>query len=145
MTSSESDRIQKTCVPATVPNFLCDLEQVVERSQDLCFFICEMGTISLPNSALLGREEKEVFPPHPGTVVSQEKVEAVPLLVAAAAQSSGPHSSSLSPPGERDAGAGHCLDVCPPLYGVLGVPAGTEVPCDCLAPKLLLFTLRTLC
>ena len=77
--------------------------------------------------------------------MSQEKVEAVPLLVAAAAQSSGPHPSPLSPPGERDAGAGDCLDVCPPLYGVLGVPAGTEVPCDRLAPKLLLFTLRTLC
>ena len=70
MTSDEPDRIQKTCVPATVPNFPCDLEQVVERSQDLCFFICEMGTISLPNSALPGREEKEVFPtptpPNPG-------------------------------------------------------------------------------
>ena len=63
VTSDEPDRIQKTCVPATVPNFPCDLEQVVERSQDLCFFICEMGTISLPDSALPGREEKEAPPP----------------------------------------------------------------------------------
>lgn len=73
--------------------------------------------------------------------MSQEEVKAVPLLAAAAAaQSSGPHLPPLSPPGERDTGVGHRLDVRPPLHGILGVPAGTEVPFNCLAPKLLLFS-----
>lgn len=147
MVSDDSNHILKTRVLATVPSFPCDLEQVIECCRDLCFFICDMGRfLFLP--ALLHRAERlmtEGFPP-PGTVASEENAEAAPggilapLLVGAVAPCSGPHLPPLSPPGECAAGACHCVDVRPPVHGVLGVPAGNELSCRRLARKLSLFT-----
>lgn len=50
----------------------------------------------------------------------------------------------LSPPcflpGECDAGACYCVDVHPPLHGVLGMSAGKELSCSRLAWKLSLLS-----
>lgn len=53
--SDDSSHILKTHVLDTVPSFPCDLEQVIECCRDLCFFICDMGTLFLPCPAPQGR------------------------------------------------------------------------------------------